>query len=134
MPSRWVQQSIAAAAIALSVAAVRPGVAVAAPESPVVTTDLGPLRGLTTGTMQEFLGIPYAAAPAGALRGPPPQEHERWTFVRNATSFGPHCPQVATPYGTPSTTEDCLFLNVFTPVNTNQGLPHLFPVMFWIHG
>src|SRR5262249_62139783 len=76
----------------------------------------------------------HAGSTAGALGGPPPQEHARWNGVRDATSFGPHCPQVATPYGTPSTSEDCLFLNVFTPIKTNQGRPHLLPVMFWIHG
>ena len=134
MQSSWVQHSIAAAAVALSVSAGGPGVLLAAPKSPVVATDLGPVRGVATGTMQEFRGIPYAAAPVGDLRWRPPQEHERWNGVRDATSFGPHCPQVATPYGTPSTSEDCLFLNVFTPVKTNEGRPHLLPVMFWIHG
>ena len=54
--------------------------------------------------------------------------------VLDATEFGPHCPQVATPYGSPSTSEDCLFLNVFTPDKTNTGAAHLLPVMFWIHG
>src|SRR5499425_1279890 len=134
MRSHWVQHGIAAAAVALSVSAGGPGVLLAAPQSPVVATDLGPVRGVATGTMQEFLGIPYAAAPVGDLRWRPPQEHARWNGVRNATSFGPHCPQVATPYGTPSTSEDCLVLNVFTPMKTNEGLPHLLPVMFWIHG
>jgi len=133
MRSRWVQHSIAAA-VALSVSAGGSDVLLAAPKSPVVATDLGPVRGVATGTMQEFRGIPYAAAPVGALRWRPPREHERWNGVRDATSFGPHCPQVATPYGTPSTSEDCLFLNVFTPVKTNDGRPHLLPVMFWIHG
>jgi para-nitrobenzyl esterase len=84
--------------------------------------------------MLEFRGIPYAAAPVGDLRWRPPLEPERWHGVRDATSFGAHCPQVATPFGTPSATEDCLFLNVFTPLNTNAGRPHLLPVMFWIHG
>src|SRR5262249_1903600 len=64
----------------------------------------------------------------------PPQELARWTGVLDATAFGPHCPQVASAYGIPSTTEDCLFLNVFTPGKTNRGRPHLLPVMFWIHG
>jgi len=95
---------------------------------------LGPVRGVATGTLQKFLGIPYAAAPVGDLRWRPPQEHERWNGVRDAASFGHHCPQVATPYGTASTTEDCLFLNVFTPTKSNEGRPHLLPVMFWIHG
>jgi len=84
--------------------------------------------------MQEFRGIPYAEAPVGDLRWRPPQELARWTGVLDATAFGLHCPQVSTPYGTPSTSEDCLFLNVFTPDKTNQGRPHLLPVMFWIHG
>src|SRR5215470_19969599 len=134
MRSNRIQHGIAAAAVALSVSAGGPGVLLAAPQSPVVATDLGPVRGVATGTMQEFLGIPYAAAPVGDLRWRPPQEPARWNGVRDATSFGPHCPQVATPYGTPSTTEDCLFLNVFTPDKTNVGDPHILPVMFWIHG
>ena len=133
MRSSWVRHSIAAA-VAFSVSAGGPGVLLAAPTSPVVATDLGPVRGVATGTMQKFRGIPYASAPVGDLRWRPPQEHERWNGVRDATSFGPHCPQVATPYGTPSTSEDCLFLNVFTPAKTNEGRPHLLPVMFWIHG
>lgn len=134
MRSSWAQHSIAVAAVALSVAAGGPAIVGAAPGSPVVATDTGPVRGVATGPMQEFRGIPYAAAPVGDLRWRPPQEHERWDGVRDATSFGAHCPQVATPYGTPSTAEDCLFLNVFTPARTNEGSPHLLPVMFWIHG
>jgi para-nitrobenzyl esterase len=133
MWSSWVQHSIAAA-IALSVSALGPALVTAAPKSPVVATDTGPVRGVATGTMQEFRGIPYAAAPVGDLRWRPPQEHERWGGVRDATGFGAHCPQVASPYGTPSATEDCLFLNVFTPAKTNKGRRHLHPVMFWIHG
>src|SRR5262249_24534033 len=94
----------------------------------------GPVRGVASSTMQQFRGIPYAAAPVGDLRWRPPQTPAPWSRVRDATSFGAHCPQLATPYGTPSRTEDCLFLNVFTPLNTNAGRPHLLPVMFWIHG
>jgi para-nitrobenzyl esterase len=106
----------------------------AAPKSPVVATDNGPVRGTTIGEMQAFRGIPYAAAPIGFLRWRPPQAHPGWQGVRDASEFGPHCPQVATPYGTPSTSEACLVLNVFTPDKTNHGQPHLLPVMFWIHG
>jgi len=134
MRSSWLQHGIAAVAVALSLSAGGPGLVMAAPESPVVATDLGQVRGVSNGATQQFLGIPYAAPPVGDLRWRPPQEPERWNGVRDATSFGPHCPQVATPYGTPSMTEDCLFLNVFTPPKTNQGRPHLLPVMFWIHG
>ena len=49
--------------------------------------------------------------------------------VREATQFAPHCPQPASPFGQASTSEDCLFLNVFTP---RAGARH--PVMVWIHG
>jgi para-nitrobenzyl esterase len=111
-----------------------PIAALAAPKSPVVDTDNGPVRGTTNGQMQAFLGIPYAAAPIGDLRWRPPQPHPGWNGVWDASTFAPHCPQVATPYGTPSTNEDCLYLNVFTPAKTNSGRPHLLPVMFWIHG
>src|SRR5262249_35928953 len=45
-----------------------------------------------------------------------------------------HCPQGPSPYGIASLTEDCLYLNVFAPPKTNEGRPHLLPVMFWIHG
>jgi para-nitrobenzyl esterase len=111
-----------------------PIAASAAPKAPVVATDNGPIRGTTIGQMQVFRGIPYAAAPTGDLRWRPPQAAPGWQGVLDASAFGPHCPQVATPFGTPSTSEDCLFLNVFTPAKTNPGQPHLLPVMFWIHG
>jgi len=125
--------STIAAAIVWSALAGLP-VASAASRSPVVVTDTGPVRGVAAGIMQEFRGIPYAEAPVGDLRWRPPQEPARWTGILDATAFGPHCPQLTTPYGTPSTTEDCLFLNVLTPDKTNEGRPHLLPVMFWIHG
>ena len=92
------------------------------------------MRGVDTGAMQEFLGVPYAAPPVGELRWRPPQPAASWTGVRDAARFGPHCPQLATPYGRPSSSEDCLYLNVFTPEKTNNGVAHLRPVMVWIHG
>ena len=120
--------------VAAVLVAIAPIAASAAPKSPVVATDNGPIRGTTIGEVQAFRGIPYAAAPIGDLRWRPPQAHPGWQGVLDASAFGPHCPQVATPYGAPSTAEDCLFLNVFTPDKTNHGQPHLLPVMFWIHG
>jgi para-nitrobenzyl esterase len=104
------------------------------PKGPVIATDDGPVRGTTIGEVQAFRGIPYAAAPVGNLRWRAPQPHGGWQGVLDAGNFAAHCPQGGTPYGTASTTEDCLFLNVFTPGKTNEGKPHLLPVMFWIHG
>ncbi len=101
---------------------------------PVVTTDKGKVEGKldeVTGKPM-FLGIPYAASPAGALRWKPPADVKAWPGVRKAVAFGRRCPQVddgiwskSSPYS-----EDCLYLNVWTPA-TGSGRR---PVMFYIHG
>jgi para-nitrobenzyl esterase len=103
-----------------------------APVSPVAITANGAVRGLAAGSVDKFLGIPYAAPPVGALRWQPPQPAARWSGVRDATKFGPHCPQLASPFGQASTSEDCLYLNVFTPGRRPPA--SRFPVMVWIHG
>jgi para-nitrobenzyl esterase len=99
---------------------------------PVAVTADGAVRGLANGAVDEFLGIPYAAPPVGTLRWQPPQPAARWPGVRAATAFAPHCPQSASPFGQASTSEDCLYLNVFTPTHDQPGPGH--PVMVWIHG
>ena len=43
--------------------------------------------------LEYFLGIPYAAAPAGDLRFSPPQPVQPWEDVRAGTSYGARCPQ-----------------------------------------
>jgi para-nitrobenzyl esterase len=101
---------------------------------PVVGTSDGALRGLGNGAVDEFLGIPYAAPPVGALRWRPPQPAARWSGVRDATQFGPHCPQLASPFGQASTSENCLFLNVFMPSRQRHSARGRNPVMVWIHG
>jgi para-nitrobenzyl esterase len=96
---------------------------------PIAATANGAVRGLASGSVDEFLGIPYAAPPVGALRWQPPARAASRSGVRDATKFAPHCPQPASPFGLASTSEDCLYLNVFTP---RGGGYH--PVMVWIHG
>jgi para-nitrobenzyl esterase len=86
--------------------------------------------------MRKFLGIPYAAPPVGNLRWRPPKDHVRWLTPLDATRFGNHCPQVTSVFGAASITEDCLFLNIFTPNDEaeEENKPRNFPVMVWIHG
>jgi len=108
------------------------GQAAAGPGGPIAGTGNGAVRGLADGAVDEFLGIPYAAPPVGALRWQPPQPAASWSGVRDATQFAPHCPQLPSPFGQASTSEDCLYLNVFTPSHKQAG-SH-FPVMVWIHG
>jgi para-nitrobenzyl esterase len=91
----------------------------------------GQLRGKQVGATDEYLGIPYAAPPVGALRWAPPQPAAHWHGTRSATAFAPHCPQPAGVFGEPSTSENCLYLNVFRPAGDRENN---LPVMVWIHG
>jgi len=100
----------------------------------VIPTDKGPVRGVQTPTLNKYLGIPYAAPPVGGLRWKAPQPVQRWQGPRDATSFGSHCPQAASPFGTASSTEDCLYLNVFTPGKKSNAGGKRLPVMVWLHG
>ncbi|HEX6907675.1 MAG TPA: carboxylesterase family protein [Terriglobales bacterium] len=98
----------------------------------------GIFRGISTPGMNEFLGIRYAQPPVGDLRWRAPRRPERVPGIQDATHFGNHCPQPASPFGLASTSEDCLFLNVFTPTRAGRNESHdhgaRLPVMFWMHG
>jgi para-nitrobenzyl esterase len=132
---------VGAAALSALLVAITTASATAAPtrhpggsgHGPVVATDRGLVRGIATNAADEFLGIPYAAPPVGALRWQPPQSMSRWPGVRQATQYAPHCPQSASPFGIASSSEDCLYLNVFAPGDRGRQQRNL-PVMVWIHG
>jgi para-nitrobenzyl esterase len=108
----------------------------AAANPSIVRTEQGPVGGTVTDGLREFLGIPYAAPPLRSLRWRPPQEHASWFTPLNTTRFAPHCPQQASVFGTESVSEDCLFLNIFTPSDApnERDKSHGYPVMVWIHG
>jgi para-nitrobenzyl esterase len=99
----------------------------------VVKTTDGLVRGTSATGYNEYVGIPYAASPTGALRWAAPQPVTPWSGVRNATQFGNRCVQGTgwdPGYSTPKLTEDCLYLNVYAPNAGAKGLP----VLVWIHG
>jgi para-nitrobenzyl esterase len=106
------------------------------PQSPAVTTEYGAVQGLhLPGNISSYRGIPYAAPPTGMLRWKPPTPATHWAGLRQATEFGPACLQLKSRLdniyadGPFSTSEDCLFLNVWKPDGARQA-----PVMVWIHG
>src|SRR5215468_8338335 len=115
---------------AMAVTFIQPGSAMAVSPngSVVVHTDAGTVRGTQAKGVRSFLGIPYALPPVGELRWRPPQPAARWDGIRDASSFAPHCPQTATPFGVASASEDCLYLNVYAP-SSRRPDGELAPVM-----
>lgn len=127
-------------ALAAAAATLTPHAAQATPQDAdrpgggtLVRTEAGWLRGQSTAEGRQFLGIPYAQQPVGALRWKEPRPAEPWQGVRGATSFGNRCVQGASwdpGYENPSHTEDCLDLNVYAP----EGRQRQRPVLVWLHG
>jgi para-nitrobenzyl esterase len=93
----------------------------------LVLIDSGAVRGVATGDVISFKGLPYAEPPIGPLRWRPPQPEKPWQGVRAATQFGPSCMQ---PDDVPQS-EDCLTLNLWRPAAPSAGP---LSVMVWIHG
>jgi para-nitrobenzyl esterase len=114
------------ALVALSVSA-------AAEPTGVVRISDGEVRGTVVDGVARFLGIPYAAPPVGELRWRPPQVVDRWSGTLQAAAFRGTCAQPQSGvFAAPSNTEDCLYLNVYTPDVKPDAATR--PVMVWFHG
>ncbi|WP_433788685.1 carboxylesterase/lipase family protein [Actinoplanes sp. CA-252034] len=100
-------------------------------------TRYGRVRGRREDGIVKFLGVPYATPPLGELRFRAPQPVKPWRGVRDTVDFPNPAYQVAGgemgPAGNgrmPAPSEDCLYLNIWTPAADGRRRP----VMFYNHG
>nr|WEM02080.1 esterase [Phaedon brassicae] len=111
-------------------------------DSPIVTLPTGKIEGLISKTYRNektfyaFMGIPFAAPPVGTLRFKPPQQSENWEGVLQTKSLPKMCYNVQKEL--PRQDEDCLYLNVFSPVKpySNASLPVIVNIYggAFVHG
>src|SRR5437763_6608250 len=108
------------------------GTATAAIDDPV-RLDAGMVSGSANSSadVRVFKGIPFAAPPTGDLRWRAPKPAAHWDGVRKADELGPVCMQGAGTGSAQKTSEDCLYLNVWTGAKSPADKR---PVMVWIYG
>ena len=98
-----------------------------------VATRLGGIAGKSENDIQIFLGIPYAKSPVGERRFRAPEAHGPWSGTLDGTTLGNRAMQPNPGVGPPwaeAQSEDCLFVNIYTPAADGRARP----VLFWIHG
>ena len=97
----------------------------AAGSDAMVHTPLGNLRGETVGDVRVFRGVPFAEPPVGERRFRAPVPKQGWSGVRDAVQFSAEPYQTGSPEVMKS--EDCLYLNVWTPRSADKLLPTQHP-------
>ena len=106
-----------------------------AAETPQATVAGGVLEGVNESGVAVFKGVPFAAAPVGDLRWKAPQPVESWEGVLEAKEFGPNSMQQPIfgdmAFGTDVNSEDCLYLNIWTPAKSTKAK---LPVFIYFHG
>jgi para-nitrobenzyl esterase len=98
---------------------------------PTARIETGALRGVVREGVEQFLGVPYAAPPVGALRWAAPQAPIAWKGERDENIANARCPQTATADTPRSEDEDCLILNVYRPVTPSKRPRAVF---LYVHG
>lgn len=106
-----------------------------AQQGPLATTQYGVLEGVCESGVNVFKGVPFAAPPVGENRWRAPQPLQSWQGVRSAKKFGDD-PMQGNPFGdmgfdAEKKSEDCLYLNVWTPSKT---MTDRLPVVIYFNG
>lgn len=104
---------------------------------PIIVTKKGKIEGVidTVNNLHVYKGIPYAKPPVGELRWKAPQPIDAWDTILMAKEFGATPIQVD-PWGdlyyrSNGFSEDCLFLNVWSPIEKGESP---YPVLVYFHG
>jgi len=98
---------------------------------PTAKVEQGLLQGVREDGLAVYKGIPFAAPPVGELRWRAPQPAAKWEGVRPAEKFAPECVQGSYGGPAPAMSEDCLYLNVWSPAKSASAR---VPVLVWIYG
>jgi len=106
--------------------------------SPQVNTVDGAIQGINDSGVYIYKGIPYAQPPVGNLRWKPPKPAKMWSGVLKADHFGNGCMQRPIfsdmNFRFPKKSEDCLYLNVWSPVSPSEAKKEHLPVLVYFYG
>jgi len=97
-------------------------------QSATAKVEQGQLKGTIEDGLTVYRGVPFAAPPVGDLRWRAPQPAAKWQGIRPADKFAPQCIQSIAGI---TTSEDCLYLNVWSPAKSASAR---VPVLVWIYG